>query len=859
MSEKRLPIDPSVWEEFGIFPKAYRSREDAGKLKDQAQRVVQRLPHEDLLLLARVFKIDRKNDEDKEFLAAGILTTVDQTDILALYELNKRRGTAIHWAARETPTVSSKLLTSKEKPFTKLLMLYEKGLATLRNVFYYDCWLSTNSAAKFVIPVSVKKGITELKKNLPRLSEKLSKHSEFGGGVAGQHTLPNGTFVIGLVRKYRPRVARDYKSGYNLHHLCGSIILGISNVDGLLHVRVESEEIITEVQKFLREELVWEVKRRDTEIVGVKDFSKFNSLVLTGEQSNPDLLLQALSLRRTKPSGMPLTIPNPAHGRDITPVLQDLFRAEITDGLSMLDIDSLKFRFKGAHFSVNFKLMNNAKLLLGYENQGINEELQKEFEDAVEKQLGIPIGRSIDPMHLPKGYVAVIASLLRTQSMAEVDKFRQPVMQEMINEELVSTLQSQFAVCTNRQCSSTIASEEAIEFCQKCGSHVRLEKRQVIEFDPHEFVKLFAAHLAASGDWSSKLEAHTFEGMSYHSLSYLHSDSEDNSVVVVPKRILTEKNTKLLDRMGLPFVSIDTQLDSVACRFERAGSGVVSAPFLIASTLGHTNKKELEADTARLMKDVLTSYQQRMSRAASQSMERVRSGEIKDGKVYEVDIFNIARFALPGTIRLGREGKAEPDGILQLSFRSIESEDTAAPELFVIGYDTKLNVDGKGYSLPSSEQRKVKDYIQTYKRSEKKLGGAGRYIGAHAFISNSLDSKQMAKLARYLYGTSGLAKKLRSVRCLLIEEGFLLTIYQRIAQDNVEFQRRRLSFNAIWVKMITELKGDFVVFRKKEADYLLERTWDLQPVDERASREEIFKAFELLDFTGLGVLEDEAA
>lgn len=752
------PKSMSYWAEFGISPEKAQRRADIAKLLEQAKKNVSGLSKPELLAICDKLKI-ASSEQDSHSLASAIIAAVPQSDLIGLHLFLKSRNQAATWAARTNRSLATAVKgIAKPKPFTVLLLALKCKPKLFKDIFYYAAWCGTSTSARFIArdqkSQSSLAGVLS-KSTVTKLSKFLNKASGLGASIVGTHKLPDGTFVVLFNKHYVPTVKKDYVAEFTVQHGCGRLVLGYSADDKTIHIKGGGAQLIAGVEAFFERDLDYPLLRTDVQEVNNSKFDKFSRIVIEGDASlTGELRLVGVAFKRNAHTGQPFEISPGEDQMCIASSVQKFHETQHTAGLTLLDVKHFTL-VHGAHTHlVTTKHLPNGAVVLTYDNRGTDGTSQQRFQDEVFKQLGLLLHRQLSPINLPEGKLRVIACLLQQRRKDRIEEFQKAIADLMETSGIVHVSNRTILRCSNKLCKAAQThvsdSDQETEACQQCGNEFEQVDVQQIEPDHQAIISKLDPLLAATC-WKRHTSVRKFEGTEYHEL-VATDDRTERSIVLLDAHRLTEATREKLDRLGKPIVLLNTGLVKSTHKIDAHGVAHLSIPRLVNDILEGTD----EATNALpvLLDQISRAHRERIHKAARRSMDSLTNGGCRTGKEFEQDIYNLLRIVFPHSVRLGREGKIEPDGMIQVRSHMLQQNGEIIPTA-CIGYDSKFNGNGKGYDLPIDERRKVRDYVKQYQSSRTKFGKF-REICSHAFISNRMDEKQVENTVKYLRSSHGL-------------------------------------------------------------------------------------------------------
>ncbi len=853
------------WSEFGIFSSAMKERRDFAQVQQANQTLVAKLSAANQRALCESFgKSCPETDEDR--LPGLMVEAIGADNINCLTEFMARRGKSIRevfsWLPKKKQAIvaavdhHSKQGGDKAANLLKLMVLYRNGSKWLRHVFYHAEWQSKATSARLTVQdVNHEDIVNKVCQSSSELGQKLNHAANVEGKILHPHQLPDSTMVLVFLRSYSPQIKRDHQKDVNVHHGVGTLVIGVASASDVLQVKSSNRAVVETIVGFLRELFDGKTVCLD---FGVCDDYDHDLLVkkFTGqvEIEASNLLLTGVKFRRTSLSEFPLELHESSNVESVTPAVSELTSKGLLKGQTIFDLGSLSLRFEGCKVEVTNSIEKSGSLRLTYDNVGMAHASQAVFEKLFRNEFGVSLHVRLSPQGLPKGTRAIIRSILSTRLVTEVEDFQRDVLTSLVDNHVVEIVDQKVWLCKNKSCNEHRVTEAGPDsHCGRCGHQLAEHVDKVIQKNPKAIRRLVLKAVRKASGWTVQSTESSFESIKYLKIKNDAAiNFEDDYIALFPIGGLGPKATETMDRLACPTLTLDDNDIDKNAWIERDASGKVSLPLILSAIVDAKQAFEVKADLQRIFTELMQTHHERTSRAARLSLERVRNAAsvVATGKEFETDILNLVRTIFPYAIRLGREGKAEPDGLIPVPDYRNQSEDQPATQ-FIIGYDAKLNLDGAGYDIGAGEQRKVKDYVVKYRLSRKRLGGMARRIEVHAFISNNMNVMQLDRTVRYLRGPLGLDGD-KPIHIALFTSEFFVELATWFLGDPVECIRKRPFLYEKIIAIIEKAGYDSPsVFDTDEAKFLMEAPYYV--VEDRVTAAEAVAAFEPIVPEGIGV------
>lgn len=724
-----------------------------------------------------------------------------------------------------------------------MLLLINLSESNLKDIFYLSSWISRDTVYRFNIKNSdeivYSKKIIE---NIAKLTELLDACSDLGGERLGHHDLNGRALVIVHLRKYRPRVYRDYQTTHNLHHVCGTLIMGISHVDSYLHIKSSSKNVADAVQKFLEDELHFEVERMEDRVVGGFSPQPLSQLIAGKMPDNSPFKLAGIAFTRASIGNVPLNIPRAAFNDRILLTLESLHESGIISSASPVYLQSLELDYKKEQIKVESKHLVGGSIRLTYQNAGLTDAFQDTLERDFEASFGVPLSRKLDPSQWATGTFGIIAFILRAKTREEIQDYQRTVYSELLDIGIVEEKPETIKVCSSFSCNTNVILDVDANECKDCGAPLKSQNISVIELKTKGLQGWISELLSAEDNWSLGARMLTFEKQRYFPL-VSRLDKSAKVAGLFQHRISREKQLTF-DRSSMPVVRFSELYDAVPLRIERDESAVISLPYLLTAQFEPNKRPEIAREVSDLLGRLQATYDSRASRAARISYDRlILPPPDQDGDKYEVDVFNVMRWLFWHTSRLGKKGQREPDGFISFQdYHDVES--VTQLKQWNLGYDAKFSARDGGYDFGPEQHRQAAEYIRKYFRAKKQGVKRDLRILGHAIISNSIDSAKIQSFVNHLRDEKIISTTLESPAIVLIRDEFLVRLYKEFSEkEETVFRGKRLHLHFMIVRLLEHQTSHmFIELAIPIADYIIDQLQLMPPIENKLDVEELMRS-----------------
>ncbi|MGL6076773.1 MAG: hypothetical protein ACRC8S_21685 [Fimbriiglobus sp.] len=829
------PETKEFWESVGIFPD---SLDQAGKRSDMIRRTRKALSDiggGNLRLLCEKGQVLHDADADESQLVGALMAASPSDTLLHLREFMHRRVGAveetflahIHESTRKSLDADVQNLggsTEQLKAFTKLILLYRNGSTSLKDIYYLKLARSRRTEHEFVAEAKLPQDIAErIEKKAARLAYDIQElKASTPARFQGCHTLPGGTIVVSVLRGYTPTVKADFRPEqvYSLHHGFGHVVFSIHPGRNRVDVRSKSKRVAEVIRGWLASALAVKLKPAPREIVSNYDAQDVSKRLLGEYPKDKGVELTGIKFRRSGlPMLSPLTVEIGAHQQSVREDLTALRETNVVQLRNLLDIEHMQLVYDGQTAKVTTERLDGGLVRFVFDNTDWDDR-QDGLRDAFTAAFGLPLDTPIDPSRLAMGEEGIYSHLLTIRDESQVLPFQRKSYDKLIEQGILTRRREQVTACRNPTCDRIGRVEKKAQECVKCGHTLTAENITRVDAAHAVIRKKLAAVLNGPKVELGEKEK-SFEKAEYYPLRFTDEGGVNQTVAVLVRDSVPDSLRRKLERSSRALLVIKARTPDKPVYLDDAGVGQVSLGYLLAASESPKNEVEARARCHDLLANLHRDHQRRVAQSAQRSYMTLRDNiaSTKDYE-YETDIFNILRSLFPETIQLGRQGKSEPDGFCGLPM--FDDGSLRDGKLWAFTYDAKLAESGKPYPLESGEYRKMRDYIEQFRRV-KSLFSASKRMKAHVLISNNIADGRMKASAEYLQGEEGLATTNKEVILVYMHLGFLLRLHELVRDRDQDFRRRTSFLAEALASVMSKRNADgYVKLERADADALAE-------------------------------------
>ena len=799
-------VDPQTdeyWGRLGIFPGGLTERSQREDLERKVRTALSQLGVGNLRLLCEQAKIPRADTDDQSALTNRLVAASPSNTLIHLREFLQKRlevteetyaTTFPEGKRREHEASVRQLGSSREqlKTFTKLVLLYRNQPKALGEIYFLK--LSRGAAASFHFEPETGKLAADAAKRLHDKAGPLEHAikaalSDRPIRLNGIQTLRSGVTVIAFDRQFSGVVRPDYHKQYTVHFHCGRIVLCVLPHSNRIELRLKNQAVANAVLPVLNSALGTKLQLSTRNVFREYDPDKLGKALLAEYPESSGLLTTGIKFRRTAlPNQAPVSIEVAPHAASIREDLAACQASGIVQLRSLLDLEQLTLAFGAATATIGVERSRNGYITLTFDNTDWDPTTEDNFREAFRETFDVPLNRPIDPSKMTMGQEGVYGYLLEVKTVDQVLPYQKTAYDELLKTGFLTTRATEVRICRNAKCGHFRKNQPDPKKtnCAKCG--VPLTAHSVVRVFPnakrvHELLESFFR----DAGWELGSEERQFEKTKYYQLAGTDAEGIRQLAALVRRDVMDDKFRSRLERSSRAVVHVKPRIADRTVFLDSAGVGNISLAYLLAASETPAIRTEAVGRLKTLMDDLQRDHSRRVFQSAQRSSLDLRDKTGITDKEFETDVFNVLRGLFPETIKLGREGKAEPDGFVGLPWYPDGSYREG--KLWTWSYDAKLAETAKPYDLSSDEYRKIKDYIDKL-RAARALFNKDKRLMAHVLITNRLEPGRVKVAAEYLAGDGGVKPENREVVLVLMELPFLLRLHERVRTAESAFRHR---------------------------------------------------------------------
>ena len=824
------------WHRVGVYPDALLRIRGADTLRDDAVTLLCKLGVGNLRLLCERSRVPNPKDSGERALAEILTSAADIPTVIHLREFMRRRtswvesvfGTACPDRDRQSLAHDLAELSPRQsevlKPFTKLLLLYRDQSRWLNEIYHQAEWYQRTSAFEYRTETHLSSKTAEV------LTGHLDSIGKTIAGVLGKeiapvdvHELLDDTVVCSFVREYGKFIRPDFAETYSVHHGCGLLMFGMVPDHGSVVIKCANQSIATALIVELGRLFNAEFRLLKNDVFSAFTGDDLRQRFLGGYPPEHGIEVTEAVLQRSAFPGSPtLTLTAGQYQPGIREALTTLRDQRLSEIFGPGDIISITVSFRGQTARVHSETVKEGAVRFVFENGGWDPTMQSEFEEAFLESFGVPLNRLLDPAKTVLGTEGVFAHLLSISSENDVQTYEHDCFDILLERGLLIRKATHVRLCRNGICNQydRPVTDMTQQVCRTCDNELADMSVKSIARSEDGMAAAVGDLLNQSGGWTIG-EQKELDGQLYRPLTRAAVRGANDTVCVVFHDKLRPTSKLTFKRTGLPLLVIHGSRLGQRTLVDDEGIAHISLAHVMAAQRDPSTATACRDECSDVLNRLLMRHEDRILQAASLSHDRLLCNlDDLDGDGYEDDIFNMLRSIFPYTYKLGQKAKVQPDGYVCLP--NYESNSLQSVGSWNWSYDAKLSNRKAGYQFKIDEHRKVVQYIRMLTRNRRALFGDKQRPRAHVLISNNLAADKMKRCAEHVFGKDGVGQQGRDIRLVLIQQEFLIALYEGLKQNTDAIRRRRpfLELHLIELLEATPVCGFAVLDRRKAEDLL---------------------------------------
>lgn len=809
---KNSENEAKFWRELKVnFDKLQEEEANRG---NEVESVLRNLSLQDLVDIGILLGLEVSMQMESSDVLKILKESKDNIILLYLHSMIGKRGRYVAEYYRDI--CEDKATTYLEaNTLVKLLHLYKINHVHLFEVTALSEWRTRASGVEFFIEGCVKenisKGLLDVEvqdKFCKHMKEKSSKDTDYKVTMHYENKQSQHVYVVYKMKNDTQLIGFDQTKRIKS---VSSILIMIDQESDIIHLKGATPKEIDAIKKFVEEEYKCELEKCNQEVIDNYDVNKFKLAFKSLESLNQIGLEKFQILKIGFKKSLLNKTPELIIGdgkKDIWAGVIDANEIGIIDINSLDSVKALTICLDKIKKTIKVCNMEDGSIVYKLDDKGLAEKTVQEIGRKFKILFGIPLNKRLKNK-LEVGRAGEVDMLLRSDRIDKEVLQDEDMLQALIKDKIINVETVRLAFCTMEDCSFEEVVKEDIENCPICTeAELQYKENMLVAVNKSKVVKYilnqFAVALGFSNTIFTKSKEKKLENIAE---VYRFIFNQKEYKIVITDKILSKTRMQNLERQLIPtiviYYGIDRQQAEMTC--------IESIPFLEFGML-YTNKDDLirvEKIIKRTVKELDDSIHYHIVSAAkkgNQSLSDLVEGRtVLDKKVYtstdfEDDVYAILKHLVFASDKWGatETGKALPEGVLTFEYRAVK---TMKDEKKAFSYDCKINYDGEGYNLCSSEKRKAMEYVNNFNGTrELQYYCTNEELSAHIFIGNKFKEDQMGQMKAHFekYILSN-----RTTKAVFVNVEGLIQMYNWYRKNYEGVQKHRDVFYEEMHKILT--------------------------------------------------------
>ena len=591
------------------------------------------------------------------------------------------------------------------------------------------------------------------------------------------------------------------------------VLMMIDNVSNILHIKGGVRQEIENIKDYMEIEYGCELEKCNQQIVDNYDVLKFKRafqrLDVLNQEGLENFYISKIAFNKCLLNKTPELVIGDGK-KDIWPAVVNANEMRVIDINSLDSVKAINICMENTKRGIKVIRMEDDSIIFKLDDKALGQWTIDRINKKFSTIFGIPLNTRLKNK-LEAGIADEIDIILRTDEDTKIAVQSRGLFDDLVKDKIIALEKFKKAYCENEECNfENEVSEETVDQCPFCEgvdiryeevSRIKVDRKQIKDFILEQIAKVLKLQRE---DFIVTKEARLeTEAMMYRFLY----EQKEYKVVIIDK-IISKSKIKILEKQLIPTIIIYCGIDKHLGELMTPES-IPSLQFgmLYANREDEQKQYSLITRTIKELNDSINYHIVSAAKAANQSLKEVLEGKIKlDKKVYrpndfEDDVYAILKHLIFTSEKWGatETGKALPEGVL--AFEYTAQDRTGYSEKRAFSYDCKINYDGEGYSLNSSEKRKAMEYVNHINEvREIRLYCSDKELSAHLFIGNKFKLNQLGQLKEYF--TDNIQGKCNT-KAVFIEIHGLVRMYDWFRKNYEDIQKNRDIFYELLHDILT--------------------------------------------------------
>lgn len=797
-------VEASFWRELKV--NYDKIQDEIANNTSEIEDILNKLPTQDLYDICMLLDLNVKNDMKHNDLKENIKQYKDNVLLLYLFQMIRRKKQYIdeyynHLCYSKTPNYVD------ASSLVKLLHMYQINHIHLVELTVLAEWRLKATGVEYYIKEMKKNKIaedmlveTKQEELCIYLRDNSKNKNEYKVAMYCKNCSTQDIFLMYKMKNDTQFISFDETKRIKSIE---PILLMIDSKMQILHIKNSTHQETENIKKYMELQYGYELEKCNQEVSEDYDVLKFKrafkTLDVLNQEGLENFYISRIAFNRCLLNKTPELIIGEGK-KDIWPAVINANAMRVIDINSLDSVKTINICMENTKRVVRVTKMEDESIVFKLDDKALGQWNIDKINKKFTTMFGIPLNRRLKNK-LEVGIGDEIDIILRTDEEAKIAAQSKSLFDDLVKDKIVVLEIFKKSYCENDECNfESEVSTENIEQCPFCESNeikyvdtnrIRVNRTQIKKFLLGQIAQILKLEKDA---FTETKEARVgSEPMMYRFLY----EQKEYKVVIIDK-VLSRNKIKVLEKQLVPTIIIYCGIDKHLAELMTPESiSFLQFGVLYANKDNKENQHNIISRTIKELDDSINYHIVSAAKTANQSIKEALEGKVKlDKRVYrpndfEDDVYAILKHLIFTSDKWGatETGKALPEGVLAFEYTK---EKTGYVEKRAFSYDCKINYDGEGYSLDSSEKRKAMEYVNHINAvREIRLYCSDKELSSHLFIGNKFRANQLEQLKEYF--EQNIQNKC-STKAVFIDIQGLVKMYDWFRKNYEDIQKNRNIF-----------------------------------------------------------------
>ncbi|GMX66240.1 hypothetical protein Elgi_55120 [Paenibacillus elgii] len=756
-------VDNGFWREIGVKSDAITETESI-LLSARIKAMLATFKMPALLELCELYDIAIRDDEESIKDQLRSLPLEQRHLILFLHDFSNRKKKTIYTYYDN--------LTLEETQYTKsslakLLHLYKTNPVHLIQIFTWYLWDNRASGKLFVFDKAISSSVAHNIAREYNFHVRLRDTLFQGSGnknyyrVFSSSTVNNKVLIL-LYRLISDAPRPDFVTAPRNREVSPALFL----ID-VEKKTVEIKALTTEeasIKKYLEQTFGSPLSEVQTEVFTEYKKEVFINTIIKGSSTTAigqpvrDFTIFKIRFRNSPLKNSP-KVTLELDDLDIWPSVEEAHAQGVVNLESLKDLESMHFKSSEGSRVIKSTILENGNVIFSMDDSNLDQLSKKAIEKKFIEKFGVPLYREISNEHFEEGKADKVDYLLAASSVEKPSPYERSIIATLKDQKILEENVTKYFYCANCQIDYSYEdSEDVPNKCDSCdGQQIITKVGSVLNANINEVYKFIKERIKVGNTtWFVSRENELNLGSTKLKCMHLTTirNEEKHLQLVFADKSIQKSALKYLNRQMKPtlLILIGQQerminYNDYSC-VEPTNFGKI---YIKGEQEFPLFLDEIYETLERRTKTYISATANAAFHAISNLSEEKLSKKEYTDKMFEDHVYAMLKDIFPNAEKWGKEmsGQEVPEGIFTVSFRD-DKENKVYQKVF--SYDCKLNINGKGYDLNISEQRKAVQYVNTLNQNDYIRAFSDHHqLSGHIFISNQFRENNFKTMSEHFY------------------------------------------------------------------------------------------------------------